>query len=218
MCGVPEDWFRTAAWDDAAQQDFEQRLRRSREQNRPQYLRIKAIALRDAGEIGGARQLLERVLYGPGPYANQELPTAHELLGDLARATKDWPAAERHYRQILREWPELHDTTGAIEVSLADVLSRRDDPASRAEALSLLEAYLARDDDIQWTLTLFEWHLVRIRLAEHDDDLATARASARAALDLADEDPQVAQHPSVGTVPDNPKLFAELKRLAATGK
>jgi tetratricopeptide (TPR) repeat protein len=217
MCGVPEDWFRTAAWDDAAQQDFEQRLRRSRDHNRPQYLRIKAIALRDAGEIGGARQLLERLLDDPGPYANQELPTAHELLGDLARATEDWPEAEHHYRHILQEWPELHSTTGAIEVSLADVLSRRDDPAARAEASSLLEAYLVRDDQIQWSATMFEWHLVRIRLARHGGDVATVRASAREALELADEGPQFPRHPCVGTVPNTPDLFAELEQLAETG-
>jgi tetratricopeptide (TPR) repeat protein len=217
MCGVPEDWFRTAAWDDAAQRDFEQRLARSRDHNRPQYLRIKAIALGNVGEMSGARQLLERVLEDPGPYANDELPTAHELLGDLARATADWPAAEGQYRHILREWPELHSTTGAIEVSLADVLSRRDDPEARAEALSLLEAYLVRDDQVQWSATMFEWHLVRIRLARHDGDVATVRASAREALELADEGPQFPRHPGVGTASSTSDLLAELERLAETG-
>ena len=140
----------------------DQRVRRSRDYSRPQYLRIKAIALWHAGELRGARELLERVLDEPGPFAGRELPSAHEKLGDLTRTTGDWPAAENHYRIILREWPALHSTTGATEVSLADVLSRRDDSASRAEALSLFEAYLARDH-IKWAVTLFEWHLVRIR-------------------------------------------------------
>ena len=59
---VMHDWFRSPDWSSEAQQDFEQRLRRARAYNRPQFLRIKGLALADAGEAEGARELWLRVL------------------------------------------------------------------------------------------------------------------------------------------------------------
>jgi hypothetical protein len=46
---MAEDWFRTPGWDDGAREDFERRLARARPHNRPQYLKIRALALREAG-------------------------------------------------------------------------------------------------------------------------------------------------------------------------
>lgn len=65
---APTEWFRTSDWDDDARAEFEKRLGRARDHNRPQYLRIKALALRDAGDKQAAGSLLRRVL--------DEYPTA----------------------------------------------------------------------------------------------------------------------------------------------
>jgi hypothetical protein len=56
-----EDWFRSPAWDQAARAEFELRLARARDHNRPQYLRIKGLALREAGLVDAARVLWQRV-------------------------------------------------------------------------------------------------------------------------------------------------------------
>jgi hypothetical protein len=56
------EWFRSGDWSSDAQQDFETRLGRARARNRAQYLRIKAVALIDAGNLDAATSLLRRVV------------------------------------------------------------------------------------------------------------------------------------------------------------
>jgi hypothetical protein len=211
---VAADWFRIPDWDDAARQDFETRLHRARQDNRPQYLRIKAIALREDGDSGAARELLQRVLDDPGPYDQLELPIAHELLGDIASQEGDWPVAEARYRHVLHTWPDLGSTTGTVEISLAGVLSRDNEAARRTEAMALLDSYPGRRS-IQWNAALFRWHLVRIQLVGQEGDVATQQASAREALHLASQGSQFPRHGDVGTVHTTPQILDELVRLAA---
>jgi hypothetical protein len=59
---MENEWFRSPDWGEADRADFERHLARSRAYNRAQYLRIKGLALRDAGEIDEARGLWLRVL------------------------------------------------------------------------------------------------------------------------------------------------------------
>lgn len=57
------EWFRSRAWDESAWADFEVRLSRARPHNRQQqYLRIKALALRDHGQIEASKGLFRRVI------------------------------------------------------------------------------------------------------------------------------------------------------------
>lgn len=82
MTGVVErDWFRAPTWTTEARDTFEQRLRRARASNRPQYLRVQAVTLSesaDAHDRQAAIVLLHRLL---DQYPdNWQVPTAHELL------------------------------------------------------------------------------------------------------------------------------------------
>src|SRR5260370_25482471 len=115
------DWFRDPAWDRATRKDFEERLNRARIGSRPQYLRIKALALRDAQKLGGAKELLNRLVndYPESLDCRQGL----ELLGDIARREGVIETAERNYREVIRRWPDLNATTGMVEVSLAELLT-----------------------------------------------------------------------------------------------
>ena len=63
---MDEEWFRSGDWSPEAQEDFEARLKRARSHSRPQYLRIKGLALQQAGEVAGARQMWNRVLDSMG--------------------------------------------------------------------------------------------------------------------------------------------------------
>lgn len=65
---MPTDWFRTPDWDAVARDDFERRLARARPYNRPQYLKIKAIALREDGQTDASRAMLHRALDDPNIY------------------------------------------------------------------------------------------------------------------------------------------------------
>jgi hypothetical protein len=77
---VAGDWFRSREWSPEAQADFEARLARARPYNRAQYMRIKGLALADAGEKRGARQLWERVLESTEEFATAQQASALEHL------------------------------------------------------------------------------------------------------------------------------------------
>lgn len=79
---MADEWFRSRAWGPDDEAEFERRLARARRASRGQHLRIKGLALRDAGHVAEARSLWLRVLEDPG-YENQRRSTL-EHLGDLA--------------------------------------------------------------------------------------------------------------------------------------
>jgi hypothetical protein len=54
---VGDDWFRSPAWQPLGQAEFEGRRARARPTNRPQVLRIKALALGDAGTVNASTRL-----------------------------------------------------------------------------------------------------------------------------------------------------------------
>jgi len=136
------DWFRDPGWDRATRDQFEERLNRARIGNRAQYLRIKALALRDAGDLPGAKELLNRVV---SDYPkSMDSGFCLELLGDIGREEGSAEAAERNYREVIRRWPDLNGTTGMVEVSLAEVLTESAGLKRHEEALRLLESAIKR--------------------------------------------------------------------------
>src|SRR5712691_391541 len=120
------DWFRSPEWGARESQEFERRLARARSHNRPQYLRIKAIALGQSNvpairAVG--RELLGRVIE-EFPDATFEIPFSHELLGDSYRHDGRLDEAEHHYRSCLRIMPEGRSgTSGLCDLSLAELLT-----------------------------------------------------------------------------------------------
>ena len=160
------DWFRDPAWDRATRDQFEDRLNRARIGNRPQYLRIKALALRDAGELEAAKQLLNRIV---SDYPDSmDCGFCLELLGDIAREEGSSENAEKHYREVLRRWPDLNGTTRMVEVSLAEVLTESAGPDRHEEALRLLDSALKRGR--MMNSDLFRWNIALARVAEQLGD------------------------------------------------
>jgi len=207
---VSHEWFRSPDWDSQAEADFEAKLRRSRAYKRPQYLRIKAIALLDAGRKDVARQLLQRVI-AEYPEA-LDFGSALELIGDIERAQGAQDAAEAHYRRLLLERPSLNATSGMVEVSLAEVLIERGRVEDREEALRLLDSCLKHRRPV-FNSQLFRWHVTLARLAHDMGDLSTQRTAATSALRLADPGPQLPRHPTVGRVNADADLIRWLRSL-----
>lgn len=79
---MADEWFRSREWEADDQAEFERRLGRARRAGRGQYLRIKGLALKDAGHVDAARSLWLRVLDDPG--YEIERWAALEHLADLA--------------------------------------------------------------------------------------------------------------------------------------
>jgi predicted Zn-dependent protease len=208
---VAEEWFRSPAWDESAQAEFEVRLGRARPRSRQQYLRIKGLALRDHGEVDGARALFQRVIREPG--FDHEAAFAEEILGDLAAREGDRAAAERHYRRVLAAYPAISGTTGTVQISLAELLLDTGLEADRGEALALLNSWIADTARTKFDSQLFRWHLALIRAAEQAGDQETVRRAARAALELAGRGPQLSRHKDVGLVQTDPSTLHRLRML-----
>jgi hypothetical protein len=209
---VDEEWYRRSDWDEAARDDFERRLRRSRSSNRSQYLRIKGLALRDAGELDGARELWTRVL-DEFPDA-LDASSALEHLGDLARVRGRPVEAELHYRALLARNPSLNGTTHMVEISLAEVLIERDDDLSRREALELLQSARDRQRAGMFNNELFRWHVALAALSLQLGDIESQQGSARKALALVQLGPQLPRHPTVGVVHADRHTLGWLHALA----
>lgn len=133
---MPTEWFRTPDWSESARDEFERRLSRARDTSRPQYLRIKALALANADEVDGATALWNRVI---DEFPNSlDATTALEHLGDTARGLGRREDAERYYRMVLERRPTRSGTTGMVEVSLAELLIDEKNEQRCNAALELL--------------------------------------------------------------------------------
>jgi tetratricopeptide (TPR) repeat protein len=209
---MEDEWFRSPRWSEADRAEFEARLARARKYNRAQYLRIKGLALSDAGEIEGARELWTRVLADDGEFSTLEGFTAMEHLGD-SYSEDDPTLAEDHYRRLLNDNPTLKSTTRTQHIKLAELLIRRGDEQALEEAAELL---------IQWPAVArlpfpsahFRWNLAVIDLAEATGDRETAVEAARRALELADRGPVFPRHKTVGVVHAEHRTLARLRSLA----
>jgi predicted Zn-dependent protease len=191
------DWFRSPDWDEQARAEFNDRLARAKLTNRPQYLRIKALTLRNAGQTDVARELLRRLV---DAYPDSlDYGFALELLGDLARAHGASVEAEAYYRRLLSEKPDLKATTGMVEVSLAEVLIERGDRANALAALRLLEAVFKRQKS-WFNDQLYRWQLALAEIAQLIGEAETMQTAARTAIRLTREGPQLPRHPTVGVV------------------
>ena len=209
---VADDWFRSPDWSNDARADFEERLARARPYNRAQYMRIKGLALAEAGEKQGARDLWGRVTQSTEELARGQQPSALEHLGD-SYAHEDAAIAEHYYRRLLAEYPTLNGTSHTSEISLAELLIDKGDRGSLEEALALLNSFLERGIS-HFPSDLFRWHLALIRIAKATGDGETVRRAARTALDLADREPVFPRHKTVGVVQADKQTLRRLRKLA----
>jgi hypothetical protein len=209
---MDNEWFRSPDWSEADRSDFERRLARSRGYNRAQYLRIKGLALLDAGEICGARGLWTRVLGDDGEFSEMQRFAALEHLGD-SYVEDDPMLSENYYRRLLADNPSLNSTTATQHIKLAELLIRRGDGQALKEAAELL---------IQWPELAslpfpnahFRWNLAIIELAEATGDQEAAQKAARRALDLVVREPVFPRHKTVGIVHADRRTVDRLERLA----
>jgi hypothetical protein len=207
------DWFRTPSWGGPATSEFEVKLARSRVHNRSEYLKIKALALDDAGDSEAAVGLLKRII---DDYPDSlDYAYAFELQGDILRRDGKKVEAEQCYRCVLDRRPDLNATSGTAPLSLAEVLLEQHGAAAVPEVLSLL-AYphmrLAFNDQMVRALIL------SARAAEIAGDFALRRSEAQRALALADAGPQLARYPTIGVPQLADRELNELRRLASANE
>ncbi len=207
MEGVADEWYRSPKWDAAAREDFERRLARAKPQNRPQYLKIKALGLRDAGDVHQAVGLLQRVV---NEYPTSlDAPFCLELLGDIARDGGRLADAVALYRQVVEARPDLNATSGAVHVSLAEVLNSMGLPEEALKALDLRPV-----STLTLNYWLFRWNAALADAAAGVGEHSVARDAARRALALLDAPDQFSRHPGVGRATATRGVKKRLEKLA----
>jgi len=185
-------------------------MRRARSHNKPQYLRIKGLALAESGDTPAAVQLWKRVL-AEYPSSLDAWPV-REHLGDVARDEGRPDEAQRWYRELLELNPALKATTHMLEVSLAEILIANNNEAERDEAMRLLQSAINRGGLLNDQL--FRWHLALIETATQLGDAETQRRAARTALSLVGRGPAFTRHPTVGMVNTDDVTIQRLRDLA----
>ena len=201
-----DDWFRSADWDVAAQAAFESRLARARDHSRPQYLRIKGLALETAGLSDAARSLLQR-LRADYP-TSMDATSALEHLADLARDQGHLDEAIEYYETLL-DGRSINGTTQAMHVSLAEVLVIQQRFEAAAEALVRRPV-----KDLVMNQLMYRWHACAAGVALGMGDLREASSAAARALALVSAPDQFPRHPGVGRVKTGEARIRRLDNIA----
>ncbi len=202
-----EDWFRTGRWDDEEGAAFEARLARARSYNRPQYLKIKAAALREAGKPAAAVALLHRVL---DQYSDAlDAPSCAELLGDIALEAGDPASAEAHYRESLRLRPDQNATSGEVHIGLAEALIEQRRFQEAVEALDSFSVH-----ELTLNHGVCRWNMALAEAAQGLGDSNTSALAAERALALLVAPDQFGRHPGVGRAALTDRQITRMKMLA----
>jgi tetratricopeptide (TPR) repeat protein len=192
-------------------------LSRARPYNRPQYLRVKAIALREHGgkdHRRAAGELFERVIRDyPDSYF--DLVVAHEQLALLAEEDDLPEQAIRHYRNALNVSEEGAPHGDAI-LRLPELLIGKHSDPERLREAAIIVGRIDPDRDLAFSSQRFRYNALRAVLAEQDGDSRSAVAFANAALaEWHRSTPDFTRHPTLGWVQSTPETLAQLARLAA---
>jgi hypothetical protein len=212
---VGDDWYRTPDWSVEAQDAFEEKLKRSRRHNRPQYLRIKALALLQTDEKENrhaGRELLRRLVQDyPDSF---DVSWAQEFLANAYREEGQAVEAEALYRAALRTYEINPNVKGYAHLGLAAlILDTAQD--SKYEEMEVLLDSLDPTSDLALRNAQFKWSVLRARLATRLGKQEDARQFASAGLRLAElDEPQFPRHPDVAQIQPEDAALDELRRLA----
>lgn len=214
-----DDWFRSPDWGIAARAEFESRVARARPRSRPQYRRIKAVALLDSGDPvkqAAGRGLLELTVVNRDSHEFERV-SALSLLGAHEQDTGLIDAAERHLRAAL-DVMAVHPSGGTeLEaVRLAEILLKRGRRTELEEARDLIDR-VGTSRPILLS-SRFRKCLVGVRVALALDEIPHAKEWARQALALASAPHSgLANHPRLGLVETDDATRAWLALVVGAG-
>ncbi|WP_157537768.1 tetratricopeptide repeat protein [Nocardioides sp. Root190] len=210
---MTDEWYRLPNWDDEARAEFERRLRRARSFSRAQYLRIKGLALKEEGEMAGARELWRRVLDDDGEFAEMHAWAAAEHLGD-SYADDDPGLAITFYRRSMKRNKSLNMTSATQPIKLAELLHQRGRPKDLAEAKSLLMDW-PKMADMPMPSAHFRCNAALAEVLDATGDREEARQAANRALALVDSPAPFPRHKELGVVRADRRTLKRLNQLAS---
>jgi len=214
--GERDAWFRSPDWGPAVERDFRNRIARSRsDSNRSQYIRIKALSLLKSPATRASGQALLREVIDAYPAQRLQLVMALEDLGQSLEEDGDFCAAEETYRTCqFQARRGIGGYSHRCAFMLARLIVASGQRSEYAEAEKLLEQAVNYRHGF-FNSELFEFAVLRARLAREIGDETAAGHHARRALELARiTEPQLPRHPTVGLVNADPQILMEMERLA----
>lgn len=214
-----DGWFRSADWSPEARELFEAKLKRARA-SKPQYLRIKALALLTSGDVTRIEAAIELLSRYIADHSDQtwELPLVLHHLADAHSALGNRDEAEAFYRASTA-LQEDRGSTGA-ELKLAEFLITKADASSLNEAEQVLDRIAnGRDLRLLFNSDWFRYHLAMARIAIRTDRAQLAVEHAQNALArAANRKPDFPRHPTLGLVRTDDATRDELTGIAELGR
>jgi len=188
-------------------------LGRARPRSRPQYLRIKGLALNATGEIAAARDLWQRVLDEPtASWVDRATTTEH--LADSYRASEPARAADL-YRRVIELSPTGSGTSGTQRIKLAELLLTMGALGDLEEAGRHLEWWVENAHS-PFPSDHFAWNVACVGWAQALGDKEAAQSAARRALELTSRGPVFSRHPTVGIVHADDATLKWLRSVATS--
>lgn len=196
----PDDWFRSADWSSAAQAHLEEKLARARQP--AQYLRIKGLALLEAGDARRGRAgvaLLQRLIE-TFPEDAVEVAGAHALLASWHERQGQVDEAVAAHRATLTAEVGTNVGHGA-QLALAALIARWARHEEFDEAERLLDGVAEDPTALVFRSQQYAYAGARSRLAAAWGRCDEAAAFAHGALWLAEaNEPTAPRHPDVGLI------------------
>ena len=209
------DWFRRTDWTPEVEADFDARLARARVANRPQYLRIQALHLVQAGgelRLRKALELIDRFMSAPTDF---DLAPAYDVRAKAHAKLGEDDAAFEAYRMSCeaRRRKRTMGTDAYLEFGFLAIVRRRDDLYD--EAVRLLDEF-GGQGSAPFPMQQYKHYAIRAVASEALGDRSMARTQANLALEAAAKtNSGLPYHAGLGLVghPDT-SLHVMLVRLA----
>lgn len=208
------DWFRKTTWSSSDEEDFYQRLSRSRGQ-RAEYLRIQAATLAATGDSkvsAPAKKLAHKYLEeNPEGLFRSQAYLSIAKASETANETEDAICAYRAAADI-----EKHESRvrAAAHIDFLWFVATQGRRELFEEAMATSEASL-QDTDLTFPAARFRYFGAIALISQAFGDHAHARRMAEDALEAARSRSPFGRHPDVGTVGDSyPAIRRVLERLA----
>ena len=207
-----DDWFRKEAWSARDEGDFRARLSRARPEKRPQYLRIQAEHLVEAGLPEPALRLLDEFLeLAPDDaFASVAHEARARALVDLGRPDE----AVAAYRAALAAQRAHPQVKGYAALGLAELVVYTNRRSLFDEAVAVLDTL---HEESPFPAVRYREAAVRALIADASGDRTAARRHAQEALSSAATlNAPFARHPGVGLVRQlDPLVHERLEAMCA---
>ncbi len=208
------EWFRTEAWTTKDQEEFFTRLKRAREHNRGQYLRIKADAVKDKYP-NEAIKLLQIVL---DEYPQRIfIAITYKTMAECYICLKNSEKAIEYFRKTLAFEKEFPNVITVVHFDFPMYVVRNKLTDYYSEVLDVLCNVADRYDRyVSFPIQGYKLHAALAIICDHFQQRAEAKQHAKVALDFAKKKHSgFRYHAALGLVdkPDQ-KIFAQLKKIS----